>query len=120
MGFKVLLQNIHPFKKSLMSLKLLHHLDTKPHIVALTETWTSEKQLRRITSAERLFQIDNLWKKEYFVNVGHELENEEFCQEYQRQVKTVTSTLFLQNTNNFQVYKIINSLPNKIWRTATD
>ena len=28
-------------------------------------------------------------------------------------MKTVTSTLFHQKTNNFEVYKIINSLPNK-------
>ena len=47
------------------------------------------------------------------MNIGHQLANKKVCQDYLRHVKTVTNTLFLQKTNNSEVYKIINSLPNK-------
>ena len=49
----------------------------------------------------------------FFVNIGNQLANKEVFQGYLRHVKTVTNTLFLQKTNNSEVYKIINSLPNK-------
>ena len=62
MGFKVLLQNIRSIKKNFDELEaVLHHLDTKPHIMALTETWTSEKNIKRIISAEKLPLVDYLW-----------------------------------------------------------
>ena len=48
----------------------------------------------------------------FFVNIGDQLANKKSCQDNLRHVKTVTSTLFLQKTNNFEVCKIINSLPN--------
>ena len=50
---------------------------------------------------------------DFFVNIDHQLANKEVCQDNLRQVKTVTNTLFLQKTKNSEVYKIINSLPNK-------
>ena len=58
-----------------------------------------------------LLSCDQL--NDFFVNIGHQLANKEVCQDYLRHVKTVTNTLFLQKTNNSEVYKIINSLPNK-------
>ena len=62
MGFNILLQNIRSIQKTFDELEVfLHHLDTKPHIIALTETWTSEKNIKRIISADSLLQVDNLW-----------------------------------------------------------
>ena len=47
MGFNVLLQNIRSIRKNFDELEaFLHHLDTKPHIIALTETRTSGKTLK--------------------------------------------------------------------------
>ena len=45
-----------------MSLKFfLHHFDTKPHIIALTENWTSEKTLKQsfqLTCYSKLITCD--------------------------------------------------------------
>ena len=47
MGFNVLLQNIRSIQKNFDELEaFLHHLDKKPHIIALTETRTSGKTLK--------------------------------------------------------------------------
>ena len=58
-----------------------------------------------------LLSCDKL--NDLFVNIGLQLANKEVCQDYLRHVKTVTNTLFLQKTNYSELYKIINSLPNK-------
>ena len=58
-----------------------------------------------------LLSCDQL--NDFFVNIGHQLANKELCQDYLRHVKTVTITSFLQKTNNFEIYKIINNLPKK-------
>ena len=62
MGFKVLLQNIRSIQKNFDELEIfLHHLDTKPHIIALIETWTSEKTLKgslQLTGYSKLITCD--------------------------------------------------------------
>ena len=62
MGFKVLLQNIRSIQKIFDELEVfLHHLDTKPHIIALTETCTSEKTLKgsfQLTGYSKLITCD--------------------------------------------------------------
>ena len=62
MGFKVLLQIIRSIQRNFDELEVfLHHLDTKPHIIALTENWTSEKTLKRsfqLTGYSKLITCD--------------------------------------------------------------
>ena len=62
MGFNILLQNIRSIQKTFDELEVfLHHLDTKPHIIALTETWTSEKTLKgpfQLTGYSKLITCD--------------------------------------------------------------
>ena len=71
------------------------------------------KDIRNDQNENRSFLLSCDQLNDLFVNIGHQLANKKVCQDYLRHVKTVTNTLFLQKTINFEVYKIINSLPNK-------
>ena len=71
---------------------------------------TKDIKSDQVENRSSLLSCDQL--NDFVVNIAHQLANKQFCQDYLRHVKTVTSTFFLQKKTNLKCTRF-NSLPNK-------